>query len=60
MRCFTSEDLVVLIEVLLMPLFGAKLFDNDEEGIFSSTLTKLRLSAVSTELSAVSTELSAE
>jgi len=35
-----------------MPLFGAKLFDNDEEGIFSSTFTKLRLPVVSVELSA--------
>lgn len=50
MRCFTSEVPVVLIEVLLMPLFGAKIFDNDEEGI--SSFAKLRLSAVSTELSA--------
>jgi len=51
MRCLTSEVPVVFIEVLLMPRFGTKLFDNDE-GIFSSIFTKLRLSAVSTELSA--------
>jgi len=52
MRCLTSEVPVVFIEVLLMPRFGAKLFDSDGEGIFSSIFTKLRLSAVSTELSA--------
>jgi len=35
-----------------MPLFGAKLFDNnDEEGLFSSNLTKLELPVVSIELS---------
>jgi len=35
-----------------MPRFGAKFFDSDEEEIFSSTLTKFRLSVVSIELSA--------
>jgi hypothetical protein len=35
-----------------MPLFGTKLFDNnDEEGVFSSTFIKLELPIVSIELS---------
>ncbi|KAE9540791.1 hypothetical protein AGLY_004036 [Aphis glycines] len=51
-ECLTSGVLLVFIEVLLMPLFGAKLFDNnDEEGLFSSNLTKLELPVVSIELS---------
>jgi len=53
MRCLTSEVSVVFIKVLLMPRFGAKVFNNDdEEGIFSSTFTKLELSVVFIELSA--------
>jgi len=52
MRCLTSEVPIVLIDVLLMPRFGAKLFDNDEEGIFSPAFTLFRLSVVSIELSA--------